>query len=75
MTRNVRHWRGGAHIVRWISRGPLLPLAQCCHRIPYLRIRRLVRYDLTDIESYLQRCRIGVRSGIAAETDHEPKHE
>jgi hypothetical protein len=43
---------------------PVATLAQWRYRktgIPYLRIRRLVRYDPGDVESYLQRCRIEVR--------------
>lgn len=43
---------------------PTATLAQWRYRktgIPYLRIGRLVRYDVADVESYLQRCRIEVR--------------
>ncbi len=39
-------------------------LAQWRYRgrgIPFLRIERLVRYDLADVESYLQRSRVEVR--------------
>lgn len=43
---------------------PDTTLAQWRYRktgIPYLRIGRLVRYDLADVDAYLQRCRIEVR--------------
>ena len=43
---------------------PTSTLAQWRYRkrgIPYLRIGRLVRYDLADVNAYLRRCRIEVR--------------
>lgn len=43
---------------------PTATLAQWRYRKQgprYLRIGRLVRYDLADVDTYLQRCRIEVR--------------
>lgn len=53
---------------------PTTTLAQWRYRkigIPYLRIGRLVRYDLADVESYLQSCRIEVRG---QHTDKRGEH-
>ena len=43
---------------------PVATLAQWRYRkqvLPYLHLGRLVRYDPTDVEAYLQCCRIEVR--------------
>ncbi len=43
---------------------PVSTLAQWRYRkrgLPFLRLGRLVRYDLADVESYLQTCRVRVR--------------
>ena len=53
---------------------PTATLAQWRYRktgIPYLRMGRLVRYDVADVESYLQRCRIEVRG---QHTDKRGEH-
>lgn len=46
---------------------PVSTLAQWRYRgrgIPFLRIERLVRYDLADVEAYLQRSRVEVRGPL-----------
>jgi predicted DNA-binding transcriptional regulator AlpA len=53
---------------------PTTTLAQWRYRkigIPYLRIGRLVRYDLADVDAYLQRCRVEVRG---QHTDKRGEH-
>jgi len=46
---------------------PTATLAQWRYRkcgIPYLRIGGLVRYDLADVEAYLQTCRVELRGHL-----------